>query len=161
MLDAVDRAGYDATLWQQTYVRRTEEEERIVRESGDEGDSTVTSKDGKEGGELKGVAGSSDEEGDFHPLVERLRAFGRTIPQEKVFVHMDNTCYQLGDTIWFSAYTRRTDSGKPSDVSGVLYVELYGQDGYLVERKLVQMRQGRGDGFFALDKPIQYAGYMS
>ena len=92
-------------------------------------------------------------------LASRQAAFGRTIPQEKVFIHMDNTSYQLGDTIWFSAYTRRTDTGKPSDVSGVLYVELYGQEGYMIERKLIQMKEGRGSGFFALTKQIQYAGF--
>ena len=92
-------------------------------------------------------------------LAARLAAFGRTIPQEKVFLHLDNTSYQLGDTIWFSAYTRRTDTGRPSDVSGVLYVELYGQEGYMIERKLIQMKEGRGTGFFALTKQIQYAGF--
>lgn len=89
----------------------------------------------------------------------RQAAFGRTIPQEKVFIHMDNTSYQLGDTIWFSAYLRRTDTGKPSDVSGVLYVELFGHEGYMIERKLIQMKEGRGNGFFALSKLIQYAGF--
>ena len=89
----------------------------------------------------------------------RQAAFGRTIPQEKVFIHMDNTSYQLGDTIWFSAYLRRTDTGKPSDVSGVLYVELFGHEGYMIERKLIHMKEGRGNGFFALSKLIQYAGF--
>ena len=98
------------------------------------------------------------EEADLVKLVQRQAAFGRTIPQEKVFIHLDNTSYQLGDTIWFSAYLRRTDTGKPSDVSGVLYVELYGQEGYLIERKLIQMKEGRGSGFFALNRYIQYAG---
>jgi len=95
----------------------------------------------------------------FRPLMNRLSAFGKTIPQEKVYVHMDNTSYQLGDTIWFTAYTRQTNTGKPSDVSGVLYVELYGQEGYMIERKLIQMKEGRGSGFFALTNQIQYAGF--
>ena len=95
----------------------------------------------------------------FRPLTDRLTAFGKTIPQEKVYIHMDNTSYQLGDTIWFTAYTRQTNTGKPSDVSGVLYVELYGQEGYMIERKLIQMKEGRGNGFFALTNQIQYAGF--
>ena len=99
------------------------------------------------------------EESALEMLSQRQAAFGQTIPQEKVFIHMDNTSYQLGDTIWFSAYTRRTDTDKPSDVSGVLYVELYGQEGYLIERKLIQMEEGHGSGFFALNKYIQYAGF--
>lgn len=158
LLDAIDRAGYDSTLWQQTCIQRTEEEERIVRESMTSGDTTAV----EIAREAEAPAYRPDSlaaaSGSFRPLVERLRAFGRTIPQEKVYVHMDNTCYQLGDTIWFTAYTRRTDTGRPSDVSGLLYVELYGQEGYLVERKLVQMHDGQGEGFFALDRLIQYAG---
>ena len=95
----------------------------------------------------------------FRPLTDRLTAFGQTIPQEKVYVHMDNTSYQIGDTIWFTAYTRQTNTGRPSDVSGVLYVELYGHEGYMTERKLIQMKEGRGSGFFALTNQIQYAGF--
>lgn len=99
------------------------------------------------------------EESALEKLASRQAAFGRTIPQEKVFIHMDNTSYQLGDTIWFSAYLRRTDTDRPSDVSGVLYVELYGQEGYMIERKLIQMKEGQGSGFFALSRYIQYAGF--
>lgn len=95
----------------------------------------------------------------FRPLMERLDAFGKAIPQEKVYVHMDNTCYFQGDTIWFTAYTRQTNSGKPSEFSGVLYAELLNNDGYLVERKLIEMKQGRGNGFFALNNQIQYSGF--
>ena len=63
---------------------------------------------------------------------DRLTRFGKGVPQEKVYVHMDNTCYFLGDTIWYAAYTRRTDKGLPSNVSRVLYAELYNQDGFPV-----------------------------
>ena len=158
LLDAIDRAGYDSTLWRQTYIQRTAEEERIVRGSAAQGGAAgMEMAQGAEAPRYRAdsLATSS---GGFRPLVERLRAFGRTIPQEKVFIHMDNTCYQLGDTIWFSAYTRRTDTGRPSSVSGVLYTELYNQEGYLVERKLVEMHDGHGEGFFALGGMIQYAG---
>ncbi len=92
-------------------------------------------------------------------LAERLAAFGKRIPQEKVYIHMDNTCYFQGDTIWFAAYTRQTTDDRPSLVSGVLYVELLNQDGYLVERKLIEMYRGRGSGFFALNNHIQYSGF--
>ncbi|MBR5775511.1 MAG: hypothetical protein IKY42_04510, partial [Bacteroidaceae bacterium] len=95
----------------------------------------------------------------FAAYIERLQAFGQRIPQEKVFIHMDNTCYFQGDTIWFSAYTRQTNTGQPSQMSGVLYVELYNHEGYMVERKLIEMSKGRGDGFFALNQPVMYSGF--
>ena len=94
----------------------------------------------------------------FPLTIRRLRAFGERIPQEKVYVHMDNRCYFLGDTIWFKAYTQQTNDGKPSEMSGTLYVELFDQEGYLKERKLVEMKQGQGCGFFATDTTM-YGGF--
>ncbi len=91
-------------------------------------------------------------------LVQRIQLFGERIPQEKVFVHMDNTCYFLGDTIWFAAYTCRTNNDHPSKISRVLYAELWNNDGYLVERKLLEMKNGRGKGYFDLPDSL-YAGY--
>ena len=91
-------------------------------------------------------------------LVDRLSRFGQNIPQEKVYLHMDNTCYFLGDTIWFAAYSRTTHNNRPSQLSGTLYVELYNQDGYLMERQLIEMINGRGHGNFELKKDY-YGGY--
>lgn len=88
----------------------------------------------------------------------RLNTFGHYVPQEKVYVHMDNTCYFLGDTIWYAAYTRRTDSDVPSRISRVMYVELFNQDGYLVERQILEIKDGKGNGCFALPDTL-YAGY--
>ena len=53
------------------------------------------------------------------------------LPQEMVFVHTDNTCYFLGDTLYYKAYVQRSDTGKPTNLSEVLYVELLNQDDYL------------------------------
>lgn len=89
---------------------------------------------------------------------ERLDKFGRSIPQEKVFLHLDNNCYFAGDTIWFKAYVTRTDSRKPSALSGVLYVELLNPEGYLYERQLIRLQQGQGRGSIALTDSA-YGGY--
>lgn len=88
----------------------------------------------------------------------RLQLFGQKVPQEQVFVHMDNTSYFLGDTIYFKAYLRRSDSGAPSQLSGILYAELLNQDGYLVERQLIEMKNGQGVGSFCLPDTL-YGGY--
>ena len=88
----------------------------------------------------------------------RLQRFGKAVPQEQVFVHMDNTCYFLGDTIYFKAYLRRSDTGMPSRLSGLLYAELFNQDGYLVERQLIEMKNGQGYGSFCLADTL-YGGF--
>ena len=142
MLEAIDLAGTDTLLWSQEVVKRTAEEEKLVWQ-GDSGNAS----------------GNHYEDNVFSKYVERLKRFGETIPQEKVYVHMDNTSYFMGDTIWFSAYMRQTNDGSPSKVSGLLYVELLNQDGYLVERKLIEMTGGQGSGFFALNKENLYSGF--
>lgn len=88
---------------------------------------------------------------------EHVQAFGTKIPQEEVFIHMDNTSYFLGDTIHYKAYLRRSD-GQVSNLSGLLYVELFTPDGYLVERQKLKMTAGHGYGAFALEDSL-YAGY--
>ncbi len=88
---------------------------------------------------------------------KRLKAFGQNIPQEEVFLHLDNTCYYLGDTIYYKAYMRLS-TGRPSTLSRMLYVELLNADGYLVERQKVEMGNGQGHGSFALRDTL-YGGF--
>lgn len=90
--------------------------------------------------------------------VERLDVQSRVLPQEYVFVHMDNTCYFKGDTVFYAAYVNRSDNGKPSDMSGVLYAELLDNDGYLVERQILRLKDGKASGSFCLNDTL-YGGY--
>ncbi len=89
---------------------------------------------------------------------DRLETFGKSLPQEQVFVHLDNTCFFLGDTIYYKAYVRRSDTGTPSRLSGVLYAELLNQDGYLVERQQLELKNGQVHGSFILRDTL-YGGY--
>ena len=91
-------------------------------------------------------------------LSQKVEKFGTAIPQEKVFLHIDNTCYFVGDTIWYKAYVTRSDRQTLTDLSKILYVELLTPDGYLVERQQVEMPDGTGHGAFALTDSL-YAGY--
>ena len=149
MLSAIAEVGYDSTFWARNdVVKRTAEEEAIAHGAIDREQALRDSLNAYIA-DLTPVA----------RLADRLKRFGRTVPQEKVYVHMDNTGYFLGDTIWFAAYTRKTNTDTPSRMSRVLYAELWNHDGYLVERKLIEMQDGRGHGFFALPDTL-YSGYF-
>ena len=89
---------------------------------------------------------------------EHLDLFGRNIPQEEVFVHMDNTCYFAGDTLFFKAYVRRSDTGRLTNLSQLLYAELWNQEGYMLERHLVKLKDGQGAGSFVLNDSL-YGGF--
>ena len=57
-------------------------------------------------------------------FVGNIGAFNRLFPQEKVYLHFDNTAYFRGETLWFSAYVVRTDKQRLTDMSRVLYAVL-------------------------------------
>ena len=91
-------------------------------------------------------------------LAARVERFGTGLPQEKVYLHIDNTCYFMGDTIWYKAYVTRSDKGWLTDLSKIMYVELLTPDGYLVERQQLKMEDGTAHGAFTLTDSL-YAGY--
>lgn len=79
--------------------------------------------------------------------------------QEKVYVHLDNNCYFVGDTIWYKAYVLRADSLCPTNMSRLLYVELLSPDGLVVDRqRVVVSERGYTCGQFALEDSL-YSGY--
>lgn len=163
MLDALEASGFKNQLWEETnIVQRTQEEERIARNDTTNlayRDSTLES---VEAMDMKKYEQQSYIKPPVTPgLIQIYRNLGKNTRygQEKVFVHMDNSSYFLGDTIWFAAYTRHTLQDKPSEISNLLYVELLNEDGFLVERKQIQMHSGRGNGFFVLDPEMAYSGF--
>lgn len=54
---------------------------------------------------LLGAACAAQQPTDLDGWAQRLKLFGEKLPQEEVFLHMDNTSYYLGDTLYFKAYT--------------------------------------------------------
>ena len=53
-------------------------------------------------------------------------------PEERVYLHFDNTAYYLGEEMWFKAYVMSGTDNHPTTMSRVLYVELVAPEGYVV-----------------------------
>ena len=87
-----------------------------------------------------------------------IEVFNSLFPQEKVYLHLDNTAYFRGETLWFSAYVVRADRPALTDMSRVLYVELLDPTGEVVATRKVRLSGGRGNGSFKLDRVLT-AGY--
>ena len=97
--------------------------------------------------------------GSLSELRNALEQSSVTQVQEKVYIHTDNTCYFIGDTLWYKAYVVRADNLKPTDMSRILYVELLSPDGLLVERQnIIVSPDGYTCGQFALRDSL-YSGY--
>lgn len=90
---------------------------------------------------------------------QTLESNSASVVQEKAYLHLDNTCYFIGDTIWYKAYVVRADDFHYTDMSRILYVELLNSDGLLVDRQQVIVSdKGYGAGCFALHDSL-YTGY--
>lgn len=97
--------------------------------------------------------------GSIDDICHALKLSSQTQVQEKVYVHTDNECYFVGDTLWYKAYVLRADQLVPTDMSRILYVELLSPDGLLVERQnIIISPTGHTCGQFVLTDSL-YSGY--
>ncbi len=88
-----------------------------------------------------------------------VHAFNTLFPQEKVYLHLDNTGYFRGETIWFKAYVIRTDSSCYTDLSRVLYVELVAPTGDILTTRKLKIENGQAHGDIKLDMPLMDNGW--
>lgn len=88
---------------------------------------------------------------DVLTYMKRAMMFTQALPQEKVYLHFDNTGYFQGETIWFKAYVTRADYDVPTNKSKVLYVELVNPSGDVIEKRMLQLQGGTAYGDIQLD----------
>lgn len=85
--------------------------------------------------------------------------FTQMFPQERVYVHFDNTSYYKGENIWYKAYIVRDDDLHQSDLSRILYVELLNPIGYPVETQKLAIVNGQAHGSFQLKDTLNAGFY--
>lgn len=78
-----------------------------------------------------------------------IHQFNQIFPQEKIYLEFDNTAYFQGEAIWYKAFVTETASLKRGP-SKVLYVDLLGPGGALLQRHKLKVVAGQADGGIAL-----------
>jgi hypothetical protein len=81
-----------------------------------------------------------------------LDSFNKRLPVEKVYVHTDKPYYNLGDTLWFKSYLVDRINHMPSQISGLLYIELDNDSAEMVRRVSIRLKDGIGSGQIPLSK---------
>ena len=79
-------------------------------------------------------------------VAARWGVFNRWYSPEKLYVHLDRTCYAIGETIWFSAYLENASSACEKPLSNFIYVELLGSEGNCILREKVKANDYRFGG---------------
>ncbi|MDR2938282.1 MAG: hypothetical protein LBU92_05015 [Prevotellaceae bacterium] len=92
-------------------------------------------------------------------FIQSLQGFSKNIPQEKVYLHLDNTSYYQGDNIWFACYVVTAAQHQLSRLSKTLYVELLSPNGELVDKRILKVENGRCHGEFTLSQLPFYSGF--
>ena len=69
----------------------------------------------------------------LYSFIYKSSFFNQKCPQEKVYLHFDNTAYFQGDAIYFSAWVINATTGLPAP-SRVLYVDLMSPTGMLLQQ---------------------------
>ncbi|MBP5323143.1 MAG: hypothetical protein J6Y84_05040 [Bacteroidaceae bacterium] len=85
----------------------------------------------------------------LYSFIYKSSFFNQKCPQEKVYLHFDNTAYFQGDAIYFSAWVINATTGLPAP-SRVLYVDLMSPTGVLLQQLKLKVVDGRCHGSFPL-----------
>lgn len=92
-------------------------------------------------------------------FVSNLNVFADYVPQEKVYLHFDNTSYYIEDDIWFKCYLVTSAFNHSSTLSKTIYVELLTDDGNIIDTQILKAENGQAYGNFTLNKMLMQAGY--
>lgn len=87
---------------------------------------------------------------DAKQLIDKVNGYHNRLPGEKIYLHLDKPAYAIGDTIWFKAYLMNAQTLKPSGKSGKIYIELINDSSVVVERRVLAITAGMGEGDISL-----------
>ncbi|MBR4338480.1 MAG: hypothetical protein IKP91_09660, partial [Bacteroidaceae bacterium] len=150
------------TEWNEAEQQDTDDESKVVRNGEIEIYSPRSMKE-------KGVAAPvapNNSKPIYAPLMERndkptgllvdllkraslINYFNQHCQQEKVYLHLDNTAYFQGETIWYAANVVDAAMGGEA-ASKVLYVELLSPTGVVLKQQKLKITDGRCHGSFPL-----------
>lgn len=74
--------------------------------------------------------------------------------KEKIYVQTDHVFYAPGTTIFYKIYLVKGADNKPSKISNVVYVEMLGPSGTVLEKQIYQAENGYSEGAYTLGKDV-------
>ncbi|MDR2585878.1 MAG: hypothetical protein LBC84_06640 [Prevotellaceae bacterium] len=99
-----------------------------------------------------------DEVAKFAHFILALNDYSKYTPQEKVYLHFDNTSYYQGDPIWFACYITNGQH-QLNNLSKTLYVELLNPGGEIIDQRILKVENGTCHGDFKLNHIPFYSGF--
>ncbi|WP_111306734.1 hypothetical protein [Confluentibacter sediminis] len=79
---------------------------------------------------------------------------------EKIYLQLDKDLYTTGSTIWLKAILTKSFDNVPSNLSKILYIELINSKESIIEKKLIKIDNGIGQGYFDLPSALTKGTYL-
>ena len=91
--------------------------------------------------------------------IAALKSFLSNHAAEKAYLHFDKPYYAAGDTMYFKAYVTMGQRHEPSQISGILHVDLINKQNKIDQSLLLNVTGGIGKGDFALPDSLPKGNY--
>jgi hypothetical protein len=78
---------------------------------------------------------------------------------EKIYLQLSSTIFTSDKTVWFKTIVTDTNH-LPTELSGVLHVELIDFDERIIDKKLLKLEKGMADSFFQLNQNMPSGRYL-
>jgi hypothetical protein len=82
-----------------------------------------------------------------------LNYYNKQVPQEKAYVHFDNTTYAPGETVWYKAYL--LIGADISWLSKTFYIDWFDEEGKLINRTIAPVLSASATGSFTIPEGIK------
>ncbi len=91
-------------------------------------------------------------------FINKVEAYQKNFPTEKLYLSFDKAYYNVGDTLWFKSFLLNGDltASKQTDK---IYVELFNDSLTLLENRVIALNNGLGYGDFALNSKLREGNY--
>lgn len=93
-------------------------------------------------------------------ITEHLKSFTSFSQPHKVYLHLDKSGYQAGETIWFKVYLFDGVSHMPDNDTTNVFVELINSDGKAMDMKILLADDGFAKGEIELSSELPDGNYV-
>lgn len=91
-------------------------------------------------------------------VVQKAAEHQAAFPVEKIYLSLDRNYYAAGDTLWFKV-TTVNGKNTGTNTSERVFVELFNDSASLVERKIIPISNGLGNGDFSFPSDLPEGTY--
>ena len=93
-------------------------------------------------------------------VLQGANQFQQAPVSEKVYLHTDKNTYQAGEIAWFKVYNLNANNHLLSDLSTIVYVELFNTDNEPTIQLKIPVKNGLGEGSIDLPNNLKSGNYV-